>query len=43
MQKRGRCFSMGKATLLGPVAVDEERLDADARNSMEEKDEQKDK
>ena len=32
---------MGLATLSGPVAVDEERFVAAARNSMEEKGEQK--
>ena len=42
MPERGRCFSMGKATLSGPVAVDEERLEAAARNSAHEKEEQKD-
>ena len=38
MPKRGRCFSM--ATLSGAVAVDEERLEAAARNSAGEKGEQ---
>ena len=33
---------MGCATLSGPVAVDEERLEAAARNSVGEKGEQKD-
>ena len=33
---RGRCFSMGKATLPGPVAVVEDRLVAASRNSAEE-------
>ena len=33
---------MGKATLSGPVAVDEERLEAAARNSAGEKSEQED-
>ena len=42
MPERGRCFSMGQATLSGPVAVDEERLQAAARNSAGEKGEQKD-
>ena len=31
--ERGRCFSMGWATLSGPVAVDEERFVAAARSS----------
>ena len=39
MPERGRCFSMGYATLSGPVAVEGERLDAAARNSVEEKEE----
>ena len=43
MPERGRCFSMGYATLSGPVAVDEERLEAAARNSAGEKGEQKEK
>ena len=42
MPEQGRCFSMGKATLSGPVAVEEERLEAAARNSVGEKGEQKD-
>ena len=42
MPERGRCFSMGKATLSGPVAVDEEKLEAAAKNSAGEKGEQKD-
>ena len=42
MPQRGRCFSMGWATLSGPVAVDEERLAAAARSSVEGKGEQKD-
>ena len=29
MPERGRCFSMELATLSGPVAVDEERLEAE--------------
>ena len=33
---------MGQATLSGPVAVDEERMEAAARNSAGEKGEQKD-
>ena len=37
MQERGRCFSMRWATLCGLVAVDEERLEAAARNSAGEK------
>ena len=36
MSERGRCFSMEYATLSGPVAVDEERLEAAARNSAGE-------
>ena len=39
MPERGRCFSIGYATLSGPVAVEGERLDAAARNSVEEKEE----
>ena len=42
MPERGRCFSMGLATLSGPVAVDEERLEAAARSSARVKGEQKD-
>ena len=42
MPERGRCYSMGLATLSGPVAVGEERLEAAARNSAGEKGEQKD-
>ena len=42
MPERGRCFSMGWATLSEPVAVDEERLEVAARNSAGEKGEQKD-
>ena len=30
MPERGKCFSMGLATLSGPVVVDEERLEAAA-------------
>ena len=30
MPERGRCFSMGQATLSGPVAVEEKRLEAAA-------------
>ena len=37
MPERGRCFSMKYRTLAGPVAVDEERFVAAARNSMKEK------
>ena len=43
MPERGRCFSMGKATLSGPVAVEEERLEAAERNSAREKGEHKNK
>ena len=49
MPERGRCFSMGWGTLSGPVAVEEERFEAAARNlvaaaknSAREKGEQKD-
>ena len=42
MPERGRCFSMEWVTLSGPVAVDENRLEAPARNSAGEKGEQKD-
>ena len=42
MPERERCFSMGLATLSGPMAVDEERLEAAARISAGEKGEQKD-
>ena len=42
MPERGRCFNMGWATLSGPVAVEEERLEAAARNSAGEKGERKD-
>ena len=42
MPERGRCFSMGKATLSGSVAVDRERLEAATKNSAGEKGEQKD-
>ena len=41
--KRGRRFSMGWATLSGPVAVDEDMLEAAAKNSAGEKAEQKNK
>ena len=41
MSERGRCFSMEKVTLSGSVAVDEERLEAAARNSVGENGEQK--
>ena len=37
MPERGRCFCMGYVTLSGPVAVDEERLEATARNSAEKR------
>ena len=43
MQQRGRCFSMGKATLFGPVAVDGERFVADSEKFSEEKGVQKNK
>ena len=33
MPDRGRCFSTGWATLSGPVAVDEEKLEAAARTA----------
>ena len=36
MPQRGRCFSMGQATLSGPMAVDE-RFVAAARNSVGKK------
>ena len=42
MPERGRCPSMGQATPSGPVAADEERPEAAARNSAGEKEEQKD-
>ena len=42
MPERGRCFSMGYATLSGPVAVEEERLEEAAKNSTGKKGEQKD-
>ena len=42
MPERGRYISMGLATLSGPVAVDEERLEAAARNSTGKKGKQKD-
>ena len=32
MLKQERCFSMGLATLSGPVAMDEERLETAARS-----------
>ena len=41
MPEQGRCFSMGWATLSGPVAVEEERLKAATGNSAGEKREQK--
>ena len=42
MPERGRYFSMGKAIVSGPMAVDEEKLEAAARNSAGQKGEQKD-
>ena len=42
MPERGRCFGMKCATSSGPVAVDEERFVATARNSEREKGDQKD-
>ena len=42
MPERGRCFSIEQAILSGPVAVDEERLEAAARSSAGEKGEPKD-
>ena len=42
MPERGRRFSMGQASLSGPVAVDKDRLEAGARNSAVEMGEQKD-
>ena len=42
MSEHGRCFSMGWATLSGPVAVEEERLETAAISSAGEKREQKD-
>ena len=41
MPERGRCFSMGKANLSKPMAVDEERLESAARNSSGKKGEQR--
>ena len=41
MPERERCFSMRYATLSGSVAVDKDRLEAAARNSVGEKREQK--
>ena len=43
MPEQGRCFSMGLATLSGPVVVDEERFVAAVINSTEEKEKQKEK
>ena len=43
MPERGKCFSMGQATLSESEVVDEERSEAAARNSAREKGEQKDK
>ena len=42
MPEQGRCFITLEATLPGPVAVDEERFVAAARNSAGENGEQKD-
>ena len=42
MPDQERCFSMGCATLSGPVPVEEERLEAAARNSAGKEGEQKD-
>ena len=42
MPERGRCFSILWATLSGPVAVEEERLEAAARSLAGEKGEQED-
>ena len=41
LPERGRCFSMGQATLCGPVILDEKRFVAATRNSAGEKGEQK--
>ena len=41
MPERRRCFSMGYAIFLGPVAVDEKKFVAAAKNSAGEKGEQK--
>ena len=41
MPEQGRCFSMGQVTLFGPVAMDDEKFVAAARNSLEEKVKQK--
>ena len=35
MPDRGKCFSMGLATQSGPVAVEDEGLDAAARTLMD--------
>ena len=43
MPERGRCFSMEQATFSWPVAMEEEGLEAAAKNSAVEKGEQKDK
>ena len=40
--ERERCFSMGLATLSGPVAVEKERFVAVSKKSVAEKGEQKD-
>ena len=41
--RRGKCFSMGYATLSGPMAVDRKSFEAAAKNSTGEKGEQTDK
>ena len=41
MIEQGKCFSMRYPTLSGPVAVDKERLEAVAMNSVEDKEKQK--
>ena len=41
MSERGMCFSVGKAALSELVAVDEKRLVAAERNSVEEKSDEK--
>ena len=42
MPEPERCFSMGQVILSGPVAVDEKRLEAAARDLAGEKGELKD-
>ena len=42
MPERGRCFSIGLAALSGPMAMEEERLEAAARSSVGDNGEQKD-